>query len=141
MPGVSRTIQIRASREKIFKVITNYESYPQFLKEVKSVRCSDRNGPDVLVHYEVSMVKTIRYTLKMHETPFSEIRWSFHDGQAIKSNDGAWTLTEKGPNETEVRYQIDVTFGALVPKSLVNMLVDSSLPAMLEAIQQRAESA
>jgi ribosome-associated toxin RatA of RatAB toxin-antitoxin module len=141
MPGASRTVLIRAPVDQVFRILTDYDRYQEFLPEVKSVRSSGRQGGEVLVHYEVNVVKTIRYTLKMHEEPPHRITWSFHDGEVMRDNRGSWTLVSKGPQETEATYQIELTLGPLVPRAIVNALVDSSLPKMLEAFKRRAESA
>jgi len=73
MPGASRSIVIAAPVEDVFAVITDYEKYPEFLSEVKAVRVTDRRGGEALVHYEVQVLKSIRYTLR---TSGSRGRWS-----------------------------------------------------------------
>jgi coenzyme Q-binding protein COQ10 len=141
MPGASRSIVIKAPLEKVFQTVSDYDRYASFLPEVKSVRTSERNGAQVLVHYELQLIKTVRYTLRMHEEPPTRIRWTFAGGDFMKDNQGSWTFRALGPSETEATYQIEVKVGLLVPGSVVNALVDSSLPKMLEAFKRRAESA
>jgi coenzyme Q-binding protein COQ10 len=140
MPGASRSIIIHAPIDKVFSTLTDYDHYLEFLPEVKSVRSSDRNGPDVLVHYELELVKTLRYTLRMHEEPPGRITWTFKEGEVMRDNHGSWTLVQRAPAETEATYQIDITLGPLVPKAIVSALVESSLPKMMEAFKRRAES-
>jgi coenzyme Q-binding protein COQ10 len=140
MPGASRSVLIKAPIDKVFRTITDYDHYREFLPEVKSVRSSGRQGPEVLVHYEVEVVKTLRYTLKMHEEPPHRVAWTLHSGDVMRDNRGSWTLVEKGPSQTEATYQIEIAVGPLVPKAIIHFLVDSSLPKMLEAFQRRAES-
>ena len=139
MTAAKRSILIDAPIERVFATITDYDRYTEFLPEVKSVRSSDRQGPDVLVHYELKLVKTVRYTLKMHEEAPHRITWSFQTGEVMKDNRGHWTLESKGPKQTEATYEIEITLGGLVPKSLVNTMVEQSLPKMLEAFKKRSE--
>lgn len=141
MAGATRTIVIRAPVEKVFAAITDYDHYAEFLPEVKSVRSSGRQGAEVFVHYEIDLMKTIRYTLKMREEAPTKVSWSFHEGEVMRDNRGSWTLVPKGPAETEATYQVEVGLGPFVPKAIVNALVDTSLPKMLEAFKRRAESA
>jgi len=41
-----------------------------------------------------------------------------------------------GNGTTKATYNIEVTLGALVPKTIVNALVDTSLPKLLENFQE-----
>ena len=139
MPGASRSIVIDAPLEAVFAVITNYEKYPEFLSEVKAVRVTDRRGGEALVHYEVRVLKSIRYTLRIKEAAPQRVSWSLVEGELMRENRGSWLLEPQG-NQTRATYSIEVTLGPLVPKAMVNVLVDSSLPKMLEAFKTRAES-
>ncbi len=139
MPGATRSIVIHAPPEKVFSVITHYESYAQFLPEVRKVSVSGRSGSEVDVHYEVDVIKTIRYTLHMKEQAPNRVEWSFVKGEMMKDNKGHWLL-EQVPEGTRATYQIEMALGALVPKTVVNALVDNQLPKMLEAFKKRVES-
>jgi coenzyme Q-binding protein COQ10 len=138
MPGASRSILIDAPIEAVFGIITDYQKYPEFLSEVKSVRVSERRGGEAVVQYEVSLIKTIRYTLKHKEEKPRRVSWSLVEGELMRENRGDWLLEPQG-KQTRATYSIEMTFGPLVPKSMVNALVDSSLPKMLEAFKKRAE--
>ena len=141
MPGATRSITINAPVEKVFDVITAYETYPQFLTECKEVKLTGRQGAEVNVHYKIDVVKTIRYTLHMKEERPKKVSWTFVEGEVMKDNKGSWTLEAEGEGKTRATYSIEMAVGMLVPKSIVNTLVDASLPKMLEAFKRRAESA
>ena len=141
MPGATRAVVINTPVEKVFAVIKDYERYPEFLPEVKSTRISNRQGDEVDVHYEVDVLKKIRYTLRLKEEPPSRISWTFVEGELMRDNRGNWLLEDLGGGKTRATYNIEMKLGPLVPKSIVNVLVDSSLPKMLEAFKKRAESA
>jgi len=141
MPGATRSIVINAPMERVFSVIAEYAKYPEFLPEVKSIRTSKRQGTDVDVHYEVEVLKRIRYTLRLREEPPNRISWTFVEGELMRDNRGQWMLETVGEGKTRATYNIEMKLGPLVPKSIVNALVDSSLPKMLEAFKKRSESA
>ena len=141
MPGATRAVVINTPVEKVFAVIKDYERYPEFLPEVKSTRISNRQGDEVDVQYEVDVLKKIRYTLRLKEEPPSRISWTFVEGELMRDNRGHWLLEDLGGGKTRATYNIEIKLGPLVPKSIVNVLVDSSLPKMLEAFKKRAESA
>lgn len=141
MAGATRSIIINAPIEKVFDVITQYEKYGQFLSEVKEVRTSGRQGNEVLVHYKVDVVKTIKYTIRVKEERPTRMSWTFVEGEFMKDNKGSWVLEPAGEGKTKGTYTVEMALGALVPKSVVNALVDTSLPKMLEAFKRRAETA
>ena len=140
MAGASRTIVINAPIEKVFDVITQYEKYAQFLSEVKEVRTSNRQGNQVDVHYKVDVVKTIKYTIRAKEERPTRMSWTFVEGEFMKDNKGSWVLEKDGETKTKATYTVEMALGALVPKSIVTALVETSLPKMLESFKRRAES-
>jgi ribosome-associated toxin RatA of RatAB toxin-antitoxin module len=140
MPGASRTITINAPIEKVFEVITDYDRYPEFLTEVKKTKQVDRKGNEVSIQYEVDLMKTIKYTVRMREEKPTKLTWSFVEGEWMKDNKGSWLLESQGPGQTKATYTVEVALGPLVPKAVVNTLVDSSLPKMLDSFKKRIES-
>jgi coenzyme Q-binding protein COQ10 len=140
MAGATRSIVINAPMEKVFDIITQYEKYGEFLSEVKEVRTSGRQGNEVNVHYKVDVVKTIKYTIRVKEERPTRMSWSFVEGEFMKDNKGHWLLEPAGEGKTKATYTVEMALGALVPKSVVNALVETSLPKMLDAFKRRAET-
>jgi coenzyme Q-binding protein COQ10 len=141
MPGASKTIVINAPVEKVFDVIIQYEKYKEFLPEVKEVRTSNRQGNEVTVHYKVDVMKTIQYSIRVREERPTKMSWSFIEGEFMKDNKGSWVLESAGEGKTQATYTVEMALGALVPKTIVNALVETSLPKMLDAFKRRAEAA
>lgn len=141
MPAAQRSIVIAKPLKEVFGVIRDYESYPEFLPEVKAAHIAHRRGHEVHVQYEIQMIRTIRYTLRQTEEPPNRISWTFVEGEVMRDNCGHWELEEAGEGKTRATYTIEVKLGPLVPKSIVDALVGGSLPKMLEAFKKRAESA
>jgi coenzyme Q-binding protein COQ10 len=139
MPGATRSIVIDAPAEKVFDVITDYDRYGEFLPEVKEVRASGRSGNQVDVHYGIDLVKRIHYTLHMVESRPASIHWTFVKGELMKDNRGSWVLEPTADGKTRATYTIEVGVGPLVPRSIVNALVEQTLPKMLEAFKKRSE--
>lgn len=141
MAKVQRSIDIDAPIEAVWKVITDYDRYPEFLKDTKKVTSKNRSGGSVEVTTELGLMGTsVKYTLRMTETAPTRMSWTLVEGQMMKSNEGGWKLEALGPARTRAQYEIEIGFGLLVPKGVVNALVDSNLPSMLEAFKKRAES-
>jgi coenzyme Q-binding protein COQ10 len=138
--GATKTIVINAPVEKVFDTIIQYDKYREFLPEVKEVRTSNRQGNEVNVHYKVDVVKTINYTIRVKEERPTRMSWSFVEGEFMKDNKGSWVLEPAGEGKTKATYTVEMALGALVPKTIVNALVETSLPKMLEAFKRRAET-
>ncbi len=140
MAGAQRTITINAPVEKCWSVISDYERYPEFLPEVKKIRTFNRRGAEVDVQYEAEVVKVIKYTVHMKEEAPKKLSWSFIDGEFMKDNKGGWVLEDGGSGTTRATYSIAVEVGMLVPKTIINALVDTQLPKLLENFKKRIES-
>ena len=140
MAGAQRTITINAPVEKCWSVISDYERYPEFLPEVKKIRTLNRRGNEVDVQYEAEVVKVIKYTVHMKEEGPKKLSWSFIDGEFMKDNKGGWVLEDGGGGTTKATYSIAVEVGMLVPKTIINALVDTQLPKLLENFKKRIES-
>jgi ribosome-associated toxin RatA of RatAB toxin-antitoxin module len=140
MSGASRSVVFNAPVEKCFAVITDYERYPEFLPEVKKIRTTNRRGAEVDVHYEAEVVKIIKYAVHMKEEAPSRVSWTFIDGEFMKDNKGGWVLESAGPGKTRGTYTIEVQVGLLVPRTVINVLVDTQLPRLLENFKKRIEA-
>ncbi|MBK7860297.1 MAG: SRPBCC family protein [Archangiaceae bacterium] len=139
MAGATKTITINAPLATVFQVVTDVERYPDFLPEVKSIKVTNKRGAECDVHYVAEVVKTIKYTVHLKEEPPDRVSWTFVDGEFMKDNKGNWLLEPQGENATKVTYNVEVGLGALVPKTIVNALIDTSLPKLLENFKKRAE--
>jgi ribosome-associated toxin RatA of RatAB toxin-antitoxin module len=139
-PVGKRTEMINAPVETLWEVITDVERYPEFLKEVKSVKVEKVEGNRKTATYTVDIVKTIRYTLVLTEDKPSRVTWTMSKGEMMSKNDGSWELRDEGGGRCSALYTVDIKFGLLVPSSIVGMLTEVNLPKMLDAFKKRAES-
>ena len=61
-------------------------------------------------------------------------------GKLTKANDGSWTLEDLDGGRTRAEYQVEASFGWMVPKALIAKGIETQLPKMLDAFKTRAES-
>ena len=94
MAKVSETIEIKASKKKVFDVITDFEAYPEFLPETKKVTIDKKSKNTYIVTFTIEVVKSVSYTLDMRAKPPSELSWTLVKGEIMKSNTGRWLLEE-----------------------------------------------
>jgi ribosome-associated toxin RatA of RatAB toxin-antitoxin module len=122
--------------EQLFAVIADYERYPEFLTEVKSCRIVEIQGSKKLVEYEVSLIKTFKYSLWLSEVKPTEISWDFAGGDVFKTLNGYWKLSDEAGRCRAV-YYVDASFGLFVPKTITKSLLSMNLPNMMSAYHKR----
>ena len=145
MPEARRTIIINTPPEVLYSVITDYEQYPQFLKEVERIDILNTtetpNGRVVRARYTVRVVKSIQYVIDLTEDKYNSVRWKLVESSIMRSNVGGWTLKDLGDGRTEATYGLEaVPKGLFVPKKIISMLTDTTLPSTLQSFKKRAES-
>ncbi len=141
MAQASRSVTVNVPPEKLFDVIVDYEKYPEFLPEVKSVKVNAGQGTIKEVTYTVDIkAKVISYTLKHTAERPSRLSWTMVKGEMMKGNDGAWTLKAGAqPGTTEATYTIDLKLSSLVPSFIEKALAEQQLPGLLANFKNRAE--
>lgn len=146
MPVASRTVIINATPEKVFSVITDYNSYPTFLNEVVSCTEDSREGNTVVGSFQVDIkVKTIGYTIRLTEEPNTRLSWTLVRGDYMEVNNGSWALTDLGDGRTQAVYSVEIVpqvprAMSFMKKTISKALAEQSLPATLNAFKARAES-
>jgi ribosome-associated toxin RatA of RatAB toxin-antitoxin module len=75
--------------EQFYKIVTDYEKYPEFLQEVKECKVLKTEANRKLVEFSVSVVKNFKYTLWMSETPSTSVTWEFASGDLFKTSIGS----------------------------------------------------
>ena len=139
MPEVKRSVRIDAPVDVVFKVIADYESYPEFLPEVEQIRVERSSELKCRVHYGVRVIKRVEYCVEIDADPPTSTRWRMISGGGpIKSNSGSWTLEADGDGTT-AHYRLDISFGRMVPGKIQTKLAEASLPTMLDHFKKRAE--
>lgn len=122
--------------DQFYKVISDYEKYPEFLPEVKKCHVVKSEGGKKLVEFHVSVIKSFCYRLWISEEPSKGIHWTLESGDLFKTSIGSWDLREKN-GATEATYRVEATFKIFVPGPVAKALVSVNLPNMISAYQKR----
>jgi ribosome-associated toxin RatA of RatAB toxin-antitoxin module len=123
------------SVEQFYKIVTDYEKYPEFLQEVKECKILKAEGNKKLIEYKVSVMKDFKYSLWMTEAP-TLISWEFASGDIFKTLKGLWKLQDEN-GKCRASYSLDATFGMLVPSPIAKALVSVNLPNMISSYHKR----
>jgi coenzyme Q-binding protein COQ10 len=138
--GQATTSEIfNAPIERVFKVISDYSNYPQFLTDIKRVSVLESSGNRKLVEFELHIIKRFRYQLWLTETPNQDVTWKFHTGEIFKENTGSWKLKDMGDNRTHADYSIAAKFGVFVPGMIEKTLIEINLPTMMKSFKKQVE--
>ena len=140
MAKVETTEIFQAPIDKVYAVITDYASYPDFVDGVTSIKVLESSETGARVEYSLNLIKTFSYILSLTHEHEKSVSWNFESGDIFKQNSGSWHLKDLGNNETEVTYHLDVDFKGFAPKAVVNKLVSGNLPKMMEQYHNRAKS-
>ena len=136
---VSQTILIKSPIQKVYEAVVDFESYPQFLNDVKSAKIAWIDDKEMEVTFKLNLIKEITYTLSFELDPPQGVYWKLKTGDMMKANTGSWKLKMKSDDLTEATYSIDIEFGLWVPKVITQTLIEKSLPQTLSQFKKRAE--
>ena len=125
--------------EKIFKSILDFDTYEDFIPEVKKSKVLEREDDYVIVEFTVNFVKEVTYSIRVEWKENKEIWWSLVEGNVFKKNDGRWEFEDIG-SQTHVTYSLDVEFKIFVPNMILKKAVAVSLPSMIDNFKKRVDS-
>jgi len=139
MSHATASIEINAPMKNVYDVISDFESYPDFLPETQEVVIEKKAPKQLRVRFKISMIKKISYTLDIKLNPNQGLSWTLVQGDMMKGNSGCWKLSETKKGVTNAVYELDMDFGGMVPKAITNKLVGTNLPTMMRMFKDRIE--
>src|SRR4051794_5701629 len=97
--------------ETLYRTITRYEDYPQFVAGCKSVKVDRNSEGRARCAYHVSLIKDVHYTVDLVEdAQKGTVEWQLVESDFMKKNTGRWELKSVGPGKTHVTYSLEVEF-------------------------------
>ncbi|MCB9091574.1 MAG: SRPBCC family protein [Halobacteriovoraceae bacterium] len=139
MPAVEKTETFNAPIEKIFAAIEDFGSYHEYVDGVEKIDVLEKSETAIKAEYFLNLIKEFRYIINVKLDRPTHVEWSLESGDLFKKNNGYWDLEKIDENTTRVTYGLDVEFKMFAPKMIVNKLVKSNLPQMMEAFHKRAK--
>jgi ribosome-associated toxin RatA of RatAB toxin-antitoxin module len=141
MANASRTEVMDASVENVYKVLTDYSSYPEFMDGVSSVDIIESNNGTAKVKYDLNVIKVFSYVLNLTEVENESVSWEFDEGDIFSTNSGSWELKDLGDGTTEVTYNIELEIKIKMMGTglITKKLLKTSLPSMMKQVEQRAQ--
>jgi ribosome-associated toxin RatA of RatAB toxin-antitoxin module len=145
MPQVETSTWIEAPLDKVYAIAQDTDSYPEFIRDVHSVKVVERSGNRLVVDY-VGIVPTFNLKIRWrqeetwddatHSSRFQQI-----EGDYDKMS-GSWSFSEENGGvrfHQNLDYEYNVpTIGPLI-KKVIQGLVVKNLENIGQAIKDRAE--
>lgn len=146
MPTVETTVHIEAPVDLVFQIAKDNESFPEYMKDVKSLSIVERDGNRIVSDW-VGVVPTFGLKVRWrqedlwddanHRVAFRQIEGDYDELS------GTWSFSpENGGTrfDSVVQYEYNVpTLGPLVKKVIHNIVI-KNMENALQAIKDRAES-
>jgi coenzyme Q-binding protein COQ10 len=139
MSRVEQEMVFAAPVERAFDVIVDYERYPEFLPEMREVQVLSREDHIVVVKFDLEIMMRISYTLRFEEKRPTSVSWTLKEAKMLAANIGGWQLAAVDGNTTRAIYGLDVQLRGLIPKSVSNRLIGTTLPETMARFKQRIE--
>lgn len=139
MPGVERTIEVGVPPADFYGLITDFESYPEFLPDMIEAEVLERRREVYTVRFAVRIVKRIEYVLRLAGRPGRQLTWELVEG-FFRANEGGWFLAPAADgSSTSATYRLAVSLGPLVPRKVLDAVVGANFPKMLASFRAEAE--
>lgn len=147
MPTVDTTTWVNAPIDKVYAIAKDNESFPEFMKDVKSLTVVEKDGNRIVSDY-VGLVPKFMLKVKWQQEDIWDdeaftcvFRQTKGDYDEL---DGKWWFVEENGGtrfNSTLNYVYNVpTLGPLVKKVIHNIVIEN-MDNILEAIKKRAESA
>ncbi|MAA79949.1 MAG: hypothetical protein CL916_11900 [Deltaproteobacteria bacterium] len=138
-------MDVDASQEKVWNIITDYKKYPTYIPELKTTENYNVTPDNVYTKFILSsMMMTVEYYVK-HNLFKDEgyITWTLDYTKESDLNDstGCWFLypSPDNPGQTRVEYTIDVRISGWVPKFVQTILADRGLEDATKWVKKAAK--
>jgi ribosome-associated toxin RatA of RatAB toxin-antitoxin module len=137
-------ILVNANSDRVWKVMTDYNSFPKFLPTVTAIKILENNG-NQKVYEQVNTVQVLifsqssRVVIASTETYPSLISFQMREGDSIASLKGTWKIDSISPTQVLLANQVTVEPGASVPRDFFFNLYGENLTKTLSALKQEME--
>jgi uncharacterized membrane protein len=142
--AANERIRIEAPADRCWDVAVDFESYPEWVRDVKEVRTLERN-PDGLgrrVEYRAAALgKSVRYILEYdYSDAPNSFSWKFVEGDMLRRLDGSYRFEPEGPSSTRVHYELAVELAVPLPGLLKRRAAGLIMGSALKELKKQVEA-
>lgn len=116
---VSERIRVEAPADRCFDVAVDFDSYPEWARDVKSARVleHDAQGRGTRVEFRAAALgKSVRYVLAYdYSDAPGGFSWRLVEGEMVRRLDGSYRFEAEGETSTRVHYELAVELAVPLP--------------------------
>jgi uncharacterized membrane protein len=135
-------IRVEAPADRCFDVAVDFESYPEWAKDVKSATVleTDEEGRGTRVEYRAAALgKSIRYVLAYDYSAAPEsFSWHLEEGDMLRRLDGSYRFEPEGAS-TRVHYDLAVDLAmplpGLVKRRAAGLIMGNALKELKKQVE------
>ncbi len=139
----SERIRVEAPAARCFDVAVDFESYPEWLRDVKEAKVLeyDDEGRGLRVEYRAAALgKSIRYVLAYdYSAAPGAFSWRWVEGDLLRRLDGTYRFEAEGPSSTRVHYDLAVELAmplpGLVKRRAAGLIMGSALKELKKQVE------
>ena len=135
----SVTVDVDVPPDRMYALVTDFESYPSFVPNQSAVRVLARTDERWRVEFELKVAKRLVYELELTGEVGEGLRWSLVAGDMMDKTEGGWRFEPLDGGRTRAHYEIAVELAGFVPRSVTRALIERTLPANVHAFKLEAE--
>lgn len=142
--SASERIRVEAPAARCFDVAVDFESYPEWARDVREAKVLERDaqGRGTRVEYRAAALgKSIRYVLDYdyRDAP-SSFSWRLVEGDMLKRLDGTYRFESEGPSTTRVHYDLTVELAVPLPGLVKRRAAGLVMGSALKELKRRVEA-
>jgi len=136
---LSRSSLLPYSAEKMYDVVADIRSYPDFLNWCDSIDIISESDNEVIAKLIIRYGKLdFSFTTRNKVAKNESITMSLVKGPFNKLN-GVWTIQALNENASKVSLEMDFAFKNPITQKLLGRVFEKIISAQLDAFQARAE--
>jgi carbon monoxide dehydrogenase subunit G len=136
---------VTASRETVWEVITSFQDYPEWIKEMSATEIYLSEGRNILVDFTLSVYMVdVQYYIKHDYQPEKgSMTWTLDYSRKSDLDDSAgYWLVYPSPVDTaktRVEYSVDLRIGPTIPSFIETILADKGIKNATKWVKKNAE--
>ncbi|MCW2950003.1 MAG: hypothetical protein JWN41_1016 [Thermoleophilia bacterium] len=138
------TIDIDASIEELFEIVTDVDAFPEWLTDIREVNVleTDAEGRPAAAWMKVDVtIREVEYVLEYEYEAPHRVSWRTRPGGDVKSIIGSYTFEVSDDGGTTAIYEVEMDPGFPVPGFLLKRASKHITAAALQGLKRRAEAA
>jgi carbon monoxide dehydrogenase subunit G len=142
--AATRTTTIASTPERVWEIVTDFERYPEWARDLKVVTVVARDGEGRPIEVEFragALGRSAHYTLHYDYTGApSTLSWKLVRGDIMRAIDGAYQFTPSTtlPGGTDVVYDLEIELVVPMP-GFVKRRAEVRILNTLKELKARAE--